>query len=181
MKRSLLYLIGVPGAGKSTLAQALFAGLPAVQRPGEVSFVEYPGGVQLGALKAGKRGTDSLHLCAQPAVLAWMEACPYPYVFAEGDRLAYGGFFQRCVQAGYDVTVSALVCPGDVADARRNERGHNQTPVWVKGRTTKFERLRQTWADPAWELDATLPLAALVERLRQHPVIKGIRREQVWV
>lgn len=182
--RHLLYLIGQPGSGKTTLATALFADLPQVQRPAfhpYPPFIEYPGGAQIGVMRSGFGGTDVLPLNCQPNVIAWMQQTGWFYLFAEGDRLANDKFFHACRAAGICLSVVHLDCADELAQERRVGRGSNQNAAWVKGRASKVQRLAEVWVDDAWRLSASSPLDHLVKRLRQHPVIKGIRCEQVCV
>jgi len=178
--RHLLYLICQPGSGKTTLATALFADLPQVQRPAfhpYPPFIEYPGGAQIGVMRSGFGGTDVLPLNCQPNVIAWMQQTGWFHLFAEGDRLANDKFFKACKAAGIGLSVIHLDCPDELAQERRERRGSNQDTAWVKGRASKVRRLAEAWSEDSWRLPAELPLEDLVERLRQHPVIKGIRRE----
>ena len=77
--RSITYIIGIPGSGKSTaLAGALQddAILRSNVAPGKVPFIEYSSGlIQIGRNRETYPGTDVLSYNAQPKVLKWRQAC----------------------------------------------------------------------------------------------------------
>lgn len=172
MSKEALYLIGVPGAGKSTLLAAALAGIPAQpMRAGLVRYLRYPGGVQLGAIRAAFSGTDALPMHVQPAACAWITATAPPVLVAEGDRLANDGFFTHLLDEGYRLTLAHLDCPALVASIRRSSRPRQADARWLAGRATKVERLAARWQAHRWSLDATHPLDALVAQLRTHPVL----------
>lgn len=176
---ALLYLIGIPGSGKTTLLNAVLGDLPStIYKPGKgdpmPAYTVYPGGIQLGFSEGLFGGTDRLPMNIQPRVLDWLDGCPYDRVVAEGDRLANPSFFSHLILLGWRLSVVWLNTPLDVAAARREGRGTKQNRSWVAGRITKIGRL-QRWVDAGWILDGSLPTDALVERLRQHPIIRDLR------
>lgn len=144
----LLYLIGVPGSGKSTLTRELTRGITAVQHQKPVAHIRYPacGVIQLGALRESFSGTDAMAMNVQRMVQAFLDTRPAEYVYAEGDRLANGKFFQWCVDNGIELTVAYLDVPDTVVEFRRSKRGSHQSATWLKGRTTKVAKLRNEWA-----------------------------------
>lgn len=173
--RSLLYLVGVPGSGKTTLFRRLLAGVPAETHTSPFGWTSYPGGVQLGVERGAFSGTDVLPMNVQPRVLAWLDRCPYRYVVAEGDRLANGVFFDAVRAQGWHLTVATLdIEPGLASTRRESLRRTYQSPVWVRGRMTKVANLTRMYADPAWRLDARQPLDLLARRLRTHPAFVGL-------
>jgi len=181
MTRKLLYLIGQPGAGKTTLLNAAVEDVPAIEIVGAVRLVHYTGaaggtGAQIGGVRPGFGGTDVLPMNAQPHVVRFLAGdCGYEHVIAEGDRLGNAKFFRAVRGAGWDLTVCHLAVPDEVAARRRDERGSTQNEAWIRGRVTKVRRLAEEWAAPEWRLDGQRPLAELVNRLREHPAIAGIR------
>ena len=122
--RSITYIIGIPGSGKSTaLAGALQddAILRSNVAPGKVPFIEYSSGlIQIGRNRETYPGTDVLSYNAQPKVLKWLDSLPAgARVVAEGDRLAQPVLgIRRCIG-----------------------RGSNFTDSWYKGRVTKVDNL----------------------------------------
>lgn len=162
---NLLYLIGAPGAGKSSTMAALTAGLDRVpaDRPVKHDRLIRPAtgehvGTELGRWRHGFPGTDTLPLNAAPAAAAWVATHPARLLLAEGDRLAHMGFLHAAAHAGYRVTVCHLTAPADLLDARCAERGSRQNEAWRKGRATKAANLAE--AVPGWHRLVTVDTAA---------------------
>jgi dephospho-CoA kinase len=171
MSSQMLYLIGVPGSGKSTVMRELLAGQR--RRVSTVPFAHtvYENGVvQLGRERLEHPGTDCLAMNVQPRVLAMLETGYWPRIVGEGDRLANVRFFEQTRARGYLLEVVLLDCPEEVAAERRGDRGSEQDEKWLRSRVTKVENLRK-WA--THELDATLPVAELAQALSVHPVLVG--------
>jgi chloramphenicol 3-O-phosphotransferase len=163
----LIYLIGVPGAGKTTLAKELFQNVKGVVMTKPFLHVVHPGGVELGGPRDKFAGTDALPMNVQPLVLPFLLNNIWDLAFAEGDRLANGKFFDACTAAGWTVHVVLLDAPEGLAAARRTARGSTQAETWVKGRVTKVGRL---WASyGAIRLDASEPTSVLASRLAKYP------------
>lgn len=163
----LVYLIGQPGAGKSTLMAAVTEGMEPVAVDGAVPCVEWHAGrlvlVTLGRLRSSFPGTDALSMAIQPRAVAWLSGHPYPLVVGEGDRLTSGSFFDAMTEAGVDLDVVWLDTPDDLASARRHQRGSTQSETWVKGRRTKVARLGQR---AGLRLDGSRPVADLAREVR---------------
>jgi ribose 1,5-bisphosphokinase PhnN len=164
----LLYLIGEPGAGKSTLMGELTAGVQAEQLDRPVPHVAYRRGntligVQLGRLREGTPGTDALAYNALPAVIDWLLTKPASLVLGEGARLANSRFLNTVRHAFDRVDLVHLVLPPDVAEMRRLERGTTQAPAWVKGRRTSAYNLAR--AHDAIEVLNMGPRSAVLHQL----------------
>lgn len=143
----ILYIIGEPGSGKSTLVAAMTRGLSPVERAVPyVAWLEYsPKVAQLGRVREDFSGTDALSMAAQNHVIDWLAGesdFPIPrYIVAEGDRLANAKFFRAVEEQGHKLKVIALVPPDDVLERRRHKRnkqlGRAQNERWLKTRKTK--------------------------------------------
>jgi dephospho-CoA kinase len=166
----LLYLIGVPGCGKTTLARELVLGRRRRVRPHPFAHTLYEDGlVQLGRDRAGHGGTDALSMSVQPRVVAALESGLWQRVLGEGDRLANRAFFDAAMVAGYHIDIALIDVPAELAAERRAARGTHQDERWLKSRESKIENLRPLVTTV---LDGTLAPAVLAARLREHPVIR---------
>ena len=161
MSKDLIYLIGVPGAGKTTLMSALLSPLVegANVRRKPLLHTIYPNGlIQLGATREAFGGTDALPMNVQPIALQFLRDTDAPAIIAEGDRLANGKFFTGAALAGWSVQVLLANVPLDIAAKRRQQRGSRQKASWVAGRVTKVRRLWEEWGSgPDAALDTTRP------------------------
>lgn len=149
MKR-LVYVIGPPGSGKSTLMAGLTRGLLRVARTDhglprdELYHRERLVGVELGRQRGDFSGTDALAMNIHPRACAWLRhggAGDAPVVYAEGQRLATLQFIKAGLEAGREVDLLYLDPPPEVAEARRRARGSRQSEAWIKGATTRAARL----------------------------------------
>lgn len=173
MKR-LVYLIGQPGAGKTSALRAVLAGRRHEVIAGPCPYtlhhqtdddgIDADPVVELGKDRDTFGGTDALAMNVQPAATALLGQLSHELVVAEGDRLANDRFFLAAEMAGWELTVAWLVVPDAVAAARRAARGSNQSPTWVKGRQSKVRHLGQAWATEY--IDATEPPEVVAARLR---------------
>lgn len=165
----LVYLIGEPGAGKTTTVDAATADLTPVDALDPVPHRAWFSGEHLRFLTLGRHrppfsGTDTLGMAIQPVVLGWLKHINAPItVLAEGDRLGNRKFFREMTGAGWEVEVVHLVVPPHLAAARRAARGTTQDERWVAGRRTKVHNLAD-WV--SIELDGTLPPELLGAHLR---------------
>lgn len=170
MSHHLLYVIGVPGSGKTTLVRQLVLGRRRRVAKKPFAHTVYEDGlVQLGRDREGHGGTDALSMSVQPYAIGALAARVWPRVLAEGDRLANRTFFERARGAGYVVDVALLDVPAELAAARRAERGTRQDEAWLRGRESKVENLRPF---VTLTLDGSRPVEELAAELADHPVIR---------
>jgi ribose 1,5-bisphosphokinase PhnN len=148
----LIYLVGQPGAGKSTLMWALTDGWRDATDKGPgglwlrwlwtpTSGNELPDAAEIGRRRDAFSGTDALSMGVMPYAQAWIRATTVPLVLAEGDRLASMKFFDAACNAGREVIVVHVATTDAVAIERRRDRGSSQSERWVRGRCTKVARL----------------------------------------
>lgn len=188
--KQMLYLVGIPGSGKTSLLAVTLAGVPIIgQATKPVPHVVYPGGCQLGTVNAfytregpkSRRspGTDSSSMSVQPRVLQWLQgSCPYQNIVGEGDRLANLPFFTGVRAAGWELTVVHLDTPESLALDRCITRGSNQALAWWKGRVTKVHNLLADLQTilPIVNLSGTLPLDVLAAQLHTFPAVRELAR-----
>lgn len=172
-----VYVIGYPGAGKSTAVRAALAGLLPRSNDDTLPLVEYrrPGerqavAAQLGRIRPGGfAGTDALPMNVQPKAVQWIGGARYPLVVAEGDRLANDGFLGAASARGL-LTVVLLAVSAELAAARAAERARRvgrpgQRAAWVAGRRTKVDGLAERWQ--ALRVDGEAPADQVGAQLRE--------------
>lgn len=175
----LAYLIGQPGAGKTSLLHQVTNGLPHMVARSPFAYTIWQGEKEvpeLGPRREEFSGTDGLSMSVQPKVLDWLRMEMYDECFGEGDRLATESFFRGCQAKGIDLQVIWLDTPDELAHARRLARAERlgvptQSPSWVAGRVTKVRRLGEKYADVV--LDGTQPREQLADMLRRLPVFQA--------
>lgn len=157
--KTLVYLVGPPGVGKSTAMAALTENCLRVPRTGKVRHdtlvrprpapeTALTVGAEIGARRERFSGTDALHMAVNPDAITWIgEENPYGLVLGEGARLANARFLLAAMMAGYDVHVAHLYAPPSVLAARRRERGSNQNPQWIRGAETKSRRIMDSMSN----------------------------------
>lgn len=160
-----LYIIGEPGAGKSTLVETLVGDALVITGRKPLAhrvYLTVAGGVtELGAREPGRfGGTDALSMSAVVPAEAWVIRGDWPHgslLLAEGDRLACDRFFDALLAGGWDLAIIRLSTRPEVAAARREARGSFQKEAWVRGRQTKVARLADRWAEHVYTFDGTAP------------------------
>lgn len=142
----LVYVVGAPAAGKSSLMAALTAAC--TRQPQTKPFAHdllvragATVGVELGRQRPDFPGTDALSMSVSPAAKVWVQTRPARLILGEGDRLATRTFIGYAADAGYTVTVVHVVAPQPVLDARCAARGSQQNQPWRRGRATKAASL----------------------------------------
>lgn len=173
----MLYLVGEPGVGKTTLMRALTSTVrdATLMEPVPHRALFLPGrtphaaeiGIRRGQGARSFNGTDALSMSIQPKVLAWLEQSPYPLLVAEGDRLGNGKFFAAVQAMGVELQVLHLWVPQETLQARRETRGGRQDAKWVQGRATKVANLVGAYS--AFPLQATTSAMVLAEHLAALP------------
>lgn len=150
----LIYLVGPPGSGKSTLMGHLipaewlrvFRDDQRMPRT-ELFHADRLVGAELGRHRASFSGTDALAMNIHPHALRWIAAAPHPIVFGEGQRLGTRGFLEAARDAGRRVDLVWLDVPEEICRPRREARGSRQNPQWVKAATTRAARLAEAAAE----------------------------------
>lgn len=150
-RRQLIYLIGAPGSGKSTLMSKLthrWTRSPAESGltrdllcDPQTSLLE---AVELGRRRPHFAGTDALGQSVIATAIDWMIwQRETDLVFAEGARLGNRRFLAASAAAGYAVLLGFLDHPNTPVwrAARDAELGRSQNASWVAGRGTAARNL----------------------------------------
>lgn len=164
MKLDLVYIVGPPGVGKSSVMEELTAGcdrLTALHTPVPHDVLLIPDdddtaadvAIELGRHRDSFSGTDALGMSIQPQAVEWIATRPHRLVLGEGARLATVGFLHAARAAGYTVHLVHLSARDNALAERRRGRGSDQSPVWVRGATTRARRIMERMA-----MDADLHL-----------------------
>jgi thymidylate kinase len=170
MRPLLTHIIGVPGAGKSTVMRAVI-GEPLEESAVPVRHRRCPGGMEIGTPPSDTHGggADGLRIdeLGERSLFPWLRTVPSPLLYVEGGRLFKRSFFQAAAAAGYRVLVVHLDVPDDVAAARVAARTAGRRtpyrPQFVLGRRTAIENLTAHW--PTVVVDATLPVEQVARQV----------------
>lgn len=166
--RHALYVVGVPGVGKSTLVDELtrpwVGAATHLTKPVAHVLYEEARVVELGKKRSGFPGTDTLSMSAITAVDPWVreEWWQADKLLGEGDRLAVDRFFTALEEGGWSLVVAHLWDDVGLAPTRRTRRAEElgtppQKESWVKGRETKVERLVERWKHRVVTVRASWP------------------------
>lgn len=149
MINSLLYIVGAPGVGKSTVTRELTSGWDTyVNRHAAIphSVLSHPvsdqiHGVELGVPRDSFPGTDALAMDIGPRALRWLQELPAPFALGEGSRLATRPFLGGLAAVGVPVTLVRLTADEELLEQRWKARGSKQNPSWRKGAATRAARV----------------------------------------
>lgn len=168
----ILFVVGAPGVGKTTLVRALL-GLEGGDLPEGGYLVPKPKWTVLPSAAAAGHytgetfdGGDTVpYTGAQDALAYWRAhlAARALTVF-DGDRFSNAGVLTWLRDHGHAPRALWLTAPSETLDTRRAARGSHQNAAWMKGRATKAERFAGML--PACALDAGRPLEQLVREAR---------------
>ena len=153
----LVYMIGQPGAGTSTLMAKLTEHLvrdPQVSAPVAHDILRFQGSTDIAGAEIGRQrerfgGTDALPASIIEKAIPWVAEQPYELLLAEGARLANKRFLLAARDAGYDVTLVFVDHP-DAEEWRKGrdaEIGRTQKESWVAGRRTASVNLATFFAE----------------------------------
>lgn len=146
---TLIYIIGEPGSGKSTLMAKFteqFRREPAPSYVAHDWLLDSDGktvAVELGSRREEFSGTDALPMAVIGQACAYLQTHEAPLILAEGARLANRRFLRAALDAGYQVGLIWLD-HDDTEEWRLRrvaETGKQQNAAWIKGRKTSSYNL----------------------------------------
>lgn len=184
---NIVYVIGLPGAGKTTAVQAALAmfHVEPDEHATPIPHVRYGNVWHLGRHREnGFGGTDSLAMNINPkavdfvlklGMIANQGHFTPTTLIGEGDRLANNRFFAACHDAaratGGRFTLIWLDCPPVEARARASIRARalgtqEQDHSWWTGRLTRTRNILAT--RPATRIDATAAMGNIAAAIHHH-------------
>lgn len=149
----LIYMVGAPGAGKSTAMRSAtnhFRRIPVYDDPlvSRDLIIDHAGkvlAVELGKRRADFSGTDALGMSVIGQAEDYLAKLPEApgIVLAEGARLANARFLKSALDLGMDVSLLYLDNPeaGRWRTQRAAQLGKAQNETWVRGRATAAANL----------------------------------------
>jgi hypothetical protein len=170
----VLFIVGAPGAGKTTLVRGLL-GMDRADLPIGGYLIEKPKWTVTPALTAAGHytnttfdGADMVPYNGAAAALAYWQAhlaASSPLTIFDGDRFSNGGVLTTL--RGHQLECVHLIAPASALEERRLARGSNQNASWMKGRASKAANFAKLFAPEArCEVDGGAEPSVLLERLR---------------
>jgi len=144
----LIYLIGVPGTGKSTIMKEFMSRFDGwkTDRPIDLLDTHVSGNVRvLGKYEEGETfsGTDRLSMAVAPKAIEYFTSNPEEVIIGEGDRLNNKGVFESVE----DKVIIHLTVSDKERQRRYDERGSEQSDKFIQTVATKCKNIVEAFGD----------------------------------
>lgn len=145
----LIYMIGLPGSGKSTVMKEFMSRFDdwKFERPIDLLDCHVREGVRvLGKYEGNETfsGTDRLSMAVSPKAIEYISTKPNEIIIGEGDRLNNKGFFKA---AGDDLIIIHLTVSDQERERRYKERGSDQSSKFIQTVRTKCKNILEEFGD----------------------------------
>lgn len=180
MIKEMLYIVGAPGVGKSTLMRELttcwdkqimeMQGVPVTQ----LSTLDgIPRGMELGRPRRDFPGTDSLSMSISPRAVRMLGDSALSFAVGEGQRLGTQKFLGSLVDLGVSLNIVYLWTSDATLNARCAARGSAQNTSWRQGAATQARNVAD-WAETcagkpvkSWWVNAEQEVSHLADTVRK--------------
>ncbi len=147
----LVYLIGLPGSGKSTVMKELMTRFEGwkQERPIDLLDTHVTSNVRvLGKYEEGETfsGTDRLSMAVAPKAIQWLSTNPDEIIIGEGDRLNNKAFFEKAKELG-ELHIIQLTVSDEERERRYKERGSGQSEKFIQTVFTKCNNISEHFGD----------------------------------
>lgn len=170
---TVLFLLGSPGVGKTTCVRGLFGGSHR-NIAEKLSYIEKPKWTYMPHMAAAGHykgatfdGADTVPYNGVQAALDYWERhfSTRELTVFDGDRFSYSAVKEWFMPRADRVCAILLAASEESLTRRREERGSNQNPTWLKGRATKAQRFFDSFADRK-RIDANVTAAFVTEQVQ---------------
>lgn len=144
----LIYLIGLPGCGKTTVMRSLMSKISGwkTDRPVDLLDTHVSGKVRvLGKYVEGETfsGTDCLSMAVSPKAVEYFSTNPDEIIIGEGDRLNSSKIFD----AVQDKIIVHLTVSDSQRELRYKQRGSNQPEKFIQTVRTKCKNVCEKYGN----------------------------------
>ena len=151
MKR-FIYLIGLPGTGKTTLVHRFMEGREwKPDRPVKLLDTMVNGDTRiLGRYYDGETycGTDRLSMAVGPRAIEYLNQGNEETIIGEGDRLNRGGVFYSAIDNGFELHILHLKITDQERIRRYKLRNSTQSEQFIKSCRTKIKNICNEFGGP---------------------------------
>jgi len=147
----LIYLIGMPGTGKSTVMKSFMERHTPWEKdkPAELLETHVSGNIRiLGKYEDGETfsGTDRLSMAVAPKAIEWLSTEPDEIIVGEGDRLNNKAFFEMARDLG-ELHIIQLTVSDEERERRYKERGSEQPEKFIQTVKTKCNNIAKHFGE----------------------------------